>query len=134
MSESARTILVVDDVEENCEILRRRLEKAGYAVETAHNGREGIDRLKRSHIDAVLLDISMPVMDGVTMLGQIQGDPCLSDTPVVMLTAAEDLDTALVCLREGAAGYLTKPFNMEQIRVQLENCFATEQVGRQATA
>ncbi len=131
MSASARTILVVDDVDENCEILQRRLEKAGYVVETARNGKEGLERLRRGRIDAVLLDISMPVMDGVTMLGQIQGDPCFSHTPVVMLTAAEDLDTALVCLREGAAGYLTKPFNMEQIRTQLDNCFA-EGAGHQA--
>lgn len=128
MSDNNCTVLIIEDVAENREILKRRLEKAGYRVETANEGREGLALLKSTLVDLVLLDINMPVMDGMTVLKALREDPTLSKIPVIMLTALDDTKTAMQCLKNGACGYVTKPFNMDQVTQQIRNCI-TQQSG-----
>jgi DNA-binding response OmpR family regulator len=120
------TVLVIDDVEENREILKRRLVKAGYRVETATEGREGLGLLRNTLVDVVLLDINMPIMDGMTVLKALRQDQTLSRIPVIMLTALDDTKTAMQCLKTGACGYVTKPFNMDQVTQQIRNCLAQQ--------
>ncbi len=65
----------------------------------------------------------MPVIDGITLLGYIKEDKLLSHVAVLMVTANDDVKTALQCLKKGACGYITKPYSMEQIKQQIQHCF-----------
>ena len=117
-----KTILIVDDVEENIAILERQLKSQGFTILSATEGPKGIHMLKEQHIDLVLLDINMPVIDGITLLGYIKEDKVLSHVAVLMVTANDDVKTAMQCLKKGACGYITKPYSMEQIKQQIQHC------------
>ncbi len=117
-----KTILIVDDVEENIAILERQLKSQGFTILSATEGPKGIHMLKEQHIDLVLLDINMPVIDGITLLGYIKEDKLLSHVAVLMVTADDNVKTAMQCLKKGACGYITKPYSMEQIKQQIQHC------------
>jgi CheY-like chemotaxis protein len=123
MNNEIGKILVVDDIVENCDILKIRMEKVGYEVDTETDSNQAIDRLRASQYDLVLLDINMPGTSGITLLEQIRGDETFDSVAVIMITAIDDVQVALDCMRKGACGYLTKPFNVDQIRQQINNCF-----------
>lgn len=119
-----KTILIIDDLEDNIEILQHQLSNEGYEkIFTATDGHQGMQILKDEAIDLLLLDINMPELDGITLLGQIRQDDSLSDVAILMVTAVDDVKTALDCLKKGACGYITKPYTMTQINQQIENCF-----------
>lgn len=118
-----QTILIIDDIEENIDILQRQLSAEGFNVLSANEGPKGLHILKHQHIDLLLLDINMPVLDGITLLGNIREDKSLSHVAVLMVTANDDIKTALQCLKKGACGYITKPYSMKQIKQQIELCF-----------
>lgn len=117
-------ILLIDDVEENRTILKLRLEKEGYTVLTASNGKEGLEIVEQEPEDicSIFLDINMPVMDGNTFLSRIKADARLASIPVIITTAMDDTSEVFKLLRAGACGYLAKPFSMDQIRAQLNYC------------
>ena len=121
---SRSRILLIDDVEENRIILKLRLEKEGYTVITASNGKEGLERLEQEWeaLCSIFLDINMPVMDGHTFLNRIKSDSRFANIPIIITTALDETSEVFKSLREGACGYLTKPFSMEQIRAQLNFC------------
>ena len=118
-----KTVLIIDDIQENIDILERRLKNEGFSVLTSNEAPKGLHILKDEKIDLVLLDINMPVLDGFTLLGNIKEDKSISHIPVIMVTANEDVKMSLNCLKKGACGYITKPFSMEQIKQQIDNCF-----------
>jgi len=126
MTIEKRKILLVDDVEENRIILAHRLEKEGFAVITASNGKDGLEKLGKENIDLIFLDINMPVMDGHTFLKTSKSDPRFSTIPIVMISAMDGKGEVIKSMRAGACGYLTKPFSMEQIRTQLNVCLREE--------
>lgn len=101
-------ILVVDDIEENIEIVRVRLEAQGYEIETAGNGREAIEKADRLRPDLILLDIMMPGMDGFEVLSRLKRLPDGGRIPVMVLTGYSD---AVSRARDaGAREVLLKPF------------------------
>ena len=120
--QNKQTLLIIDDVEENIEILERRLNTENFNVLTANEAPKGLHLLKEKHIDLVLLDINMPVLDGITLLGNIRADKTLSHVAVLMVTAIDDVKTAMQCLKKGACGYITKPYSMDQITQQIDQC------------
>jgi class 3 adenylate cyclase len=113
------SILVVDDDPVNRALLLRTLEGLGHRVLTAANGREALDVLQIREPDIVLLDIVMPVMDGVTALERIKGDPALRAVPVIMISAVEDFDSVIRCIELGAEDYLQKPFDAVLLRARI---------------
>lgn len=119
---SSYSVLVVDDSEENCDLLNLKLSRNGHTVKLAYNGQEAIDILNTEKYDLILLDIKMPVMDGVEVLKYMSDDENLSKIPVIMLTAAGEPKTVLKCLRLGAMGYVTKPFDMDEVLNTIQNC------------
>ena len=125
MAEKIEKVLVIDDVEGNLKLLEKYLSREGFTVDTSDNGREGLEKLKQADFDLVLLDIKMPEMDGITTLQEIRKDDGLNRVMVIMATGNDDMNTALQCLRIGAQGYLTKPYNLEQIKQQIQNCHKT---------
>ena len=117
-----RRILVVDDNEINRRVLSRILSN-GYEVTEATNGQLALDilRKERSGISAVLLDLSMPVMDGYEVLRQVHEDNELSQIPIIVTTGNAETDAEVKALSLGANDYIIKPYNPAIIRHRLEN-------------
>jgi CheY-like chemotaxis protein len=112
-------ILVVDDGAENRDVLRRRLERSGHAVETAEHGRRALELLAARPFDLVLLDVMMPELDGFTVLEAIKGDPALRDIPVIMISALDEMPSIVRCIERGAEDFLHKPFDPVLLRARI---------------
>jgi DNA-binding response OmpR family regulator len=110
-------VLVVDDDSDIRRLVRELLERAGYEVVDAPNGRDGLRALYSSSPDLVLLDISMPELDGWQTLERIRD---VSDLPVVMLTARAAELEKVRGLKAGADDYVTKPFGRQELLARVE--------------
>lgn len=115
-------VLVVDDVENNRDVLSRRLKRQGYAVATAENGREALEKLRTETFDLVLLDIMMPEIDGYKVLQRLKADEALRHIPVIMISALSELDSVVRCIGMGAEDYLPKPFNPTLLGARIGAC------------
>ena len=104
-------ILIADDNRVNRLLLGRGLEHKGHTVVFAEHGREALELLRRQHFDLMLLDVIMPELDGYVVLEELQRDVRLRDTPVIVTSALDELDSVVRCLEMGAEDYLTKPVN-----------------------
>ncbi len=111
-----RTILVVDDDAILQEMMRIGLEKAGYRVLQRRNGQEAVTTVREQNPDMVVLDINMPIMDGIEACRRIRG---FSQKPILMLTARKTSDDVVTGLDHGADDYLGKPFNMDELLARL---------------
>jgi diguanylate cyclase (GGDEF)-like protein len=109
------TILVVDDDEAIREYLEVTLQLAGWDVCLAGDGVEALELARRRCADLVLLDVMLPVMDGLTALGRLQADPRTRHLPVVLLSARGDRKDAIAGLDAGADDYLTKPVEPDEL-------------------
>lgn len=113
-------ILVVEDLELQRDMLARRLEKRGYEILFAENGRACLDICRKNPPDVVLMDLSMPVMDGWETTKKMKSQEDLRDIPVIALTAhalSEDRDEAI---RAGCDDYDTKPIEIERLLKKIE--------------
>jgi len=107
----ATKVLVCDDERHIVRLIQVNLEKAGYTVVTAYDGKDGLEKIKAEKPDMVVLDVMMPYMDGFEVLKSLRRDPEFMALPVIMLTAkAQDKDV-FEGYHYGADMYLTKPFN-----------------------
>jgi len=121
MSERRPRILIVDDIDDNVFTLERRLKQFVNSENvSARNGRLAMEALRAGPFDLVLLDVQMPEMDGTAVLEQMKGDMALRDVPVIMVSALDDMDTVLRCIKLGAEDYVQKPFNAELLRARVE--------------
>jgi len=118
---SSFKILVCDDEPHILQILRFTLEKAGYQVATAGNGREALKRVEELHPDLVILDIMMPELSGLDVCRKMREDYRLSQIPVIMLTAKSDLSERVKGLEGGANDYLVKPYSNEELLLRVRN-------------
>jgi CheY-like chemotaxis protein/tRNA A-37 threonylcarbamoyl transferase component Bud32 len=112
-------ILIVDDGAENRDVLRRRLEREGHAVETAENGRRALELVAERPYDLVLLDVLMPELDGYAVLDALKGSPATRDIPVIMISALDELEGIVRCIERGAEDYLHKPFDPVLLRARI---------------
>jgi len=108
----SEAILVVDDDATARDLLRRTLEREGFRVALATNGREALEMARKLRPTAVTLDVMMPGLDGWTVLAQLKADPETCDIPVIMVTMLEDRSLAYSL---GANDYLTKPIDRERL-------------------
>ncbi|HLK57214.1 MAG TPA: response regulator [Chthonomonadaceae bacterium] len=115
-------ILVVDDNRANRDVLSRRLERQGYVVALAENGRQALDAVRAQAFDLVLLDIMMPEMDGYAVLQQLKADEALRHIPIIMISAMTELDSVVRCIEMGAEDYLPKPFNPTLLKARIGAC------------
>ena len=118
---AAAHVLIVDDLEVNRDLLARRVGRLGHSHAFAVSGRDALERLREAKFDLVLLDITMPEMDGYEALAQMKADPLLAHIPVVMVTAIDGVDSVVRCLELGAEDYITKPFNPVVLRARVES-------------
>jgi sigma-B regulation protein RsbU (phosphoserine phosphatase) len=112
-------ILVVDDNEENCQTLSRRLLRHRHSVAIVYNGMDALSRLRESPFDLVLLDVLMPGLDGYEVLRLIKTDSDLRHIPVIMVSALDEIESVVHCIESGAEDYLPKPFNPTLLRARI---------------
>jgi len=106
-----KKILAVDDEKHIVRLVQVNLERAGYTVVTANDGKEALQKVSDENPDLVVLDVMMPYMDGFEVLQNLRRNPSTRDIPVIMLTAkAQDADV-FKGWQSGVDCYLTKPFN-----------------------
>ena len=108
-------VLLVDDNLLNQEVGRELLKEAGAVVTLANNGQEAIDWLLKAHFDCVLMDIQMPVMDGLEATRQIRANPALSCMPVIGLTADAGQEGQQRCFEAGMNAFVSKPFDPDRL-------------------
>jgi two-component system cell cycle response regulator len=108
-------ILVADDEPVNLALIRRRLEWEDYRVETAEDGGQAVEAAKRVLPDLIILDVMMPVLDGLGACRLLKEDPSTRDIPVIFLSALDDTDTKVNGLSLGANDYISKPFRVEEL-------------------
>lgn len=111
-----KKILAVDDTEIMLEIIKVQLEKEGYDVQTCADPEVAMQRITNEHFDLILLDIMMPGTSGLEVLKFAKQQAINQLTPVVMLTAKDDMSSVRDCLTNGALEYLTKPFNIVSVK------------------
>lgn len=107
-------ILIVDDDSSIAGMLGEHLAEWGYEVFHASNGREGLQMVKSHFIDGILLDLEMPVMDGWTMLDELRWRN--DDVPVMVMSGEVSVESMRSLLCEGAQGFLTKPFHLQDLQ------------------
>ncbi|MEE2828447.1 MAG: sigma-54 dependent transcriptional regulator [Myxococcota bacterium] len=118
MIDGAAEILVVDDEESNLKVLRRLLEKAGYAVSLAASGPEALETLRTQQPELLLTDLKMPGMDGLELLRAAR--TVAPSTEVILMTAFGTVEIAVAAMREGAYDFVSKPLNRHEILKSLE--------------
>ena len=115
-----KRILIIDDESDIREVAQVSLELVGhFEVFTAANGREGVEAARLHQPDAILLDVTMPELDGPATLAQLHSDPATTAIPVVFLTAKTQTAERAQLAQRGAAGILTKPFDPLKLAEQL---------------
>jgi adenylate cyclase len=112
-------ILVVDDNAGNRDMLSRRLEREGYSVDTAENGRAALEKLETGAFDLVLLDIVMPELDGFAVLQSIRANQRWKEVAVIMISALDEIRSVVRCIEMGAEDYLPKPFDPVLLRARI---------------
>ncbi len=116
------TILVVDDDAAMRDYLKEDLEREGFTVELANDGRAGLERVKRGGVDLVVSDVKMPEIDGLDLLREIRAvEPC---PYVITITAFGSIDTAIRAVKLGAYDFLIKPFEMDRLLLTIDKALA----------
>jgi two-component system cell cycle response regulator DivK len=112
-------VLIAEDYAINRELLRELLEARGYTVVVASNGQEALDMIERAQPDILLLDLSMPVLDGFAVVRKIRDNPRLAALPVMAVTAYAMQGDRENVLNSGFDGYLSKPVNSRSLDEEL---------------
>ncbi len=112
-----QTILIVDDEENICELIRLYVEKEGYRAMIATNGQEAMDKFRTEKPDMVLLDIMLPIKDGWQVCREIRA---IDDTPIIMLTAKGETFDKVLGLELGADDYMVKPFEPKELLARMK--------------
>lgn len=108
-----RSILIADDEVNLCRILEAELGSVGYSVTAVHDGAQAVEHALKHDFDMIVLDIRMPVMDGISALQSIRRER--KDTPIIIITAYESQDTMASALSMGATACVNKPFDLDSL-------------------
>lgn len=119
MQELPEKILIVDDEPDIIEFISYNLKSKGYLIETANNGVEAIRKAKTFRPDLILLDMMMPLKDGLTTLKELRIMPDFEEVPVIFLTAMRDEKSEITGLQTGADDYITKPIKPELLATRV---------------
>lgn len=122
---SNKTILLADDDENLRRVLEFQLQEAEYTVLTASDGAEALDLFTTNDIDSVITDLRMPKVSGLELLEKIK--ELNAETPVIVVTAFGEVETAVAAVKAGAFDYINKPFNRDEILLTLERALSFSQ-------
>ena len=122
MQDNSYRILVVDDEQDLCEILKFNLETDGYAVETANSAEEALT-LPINSFDLLLLDVMMGGMSGFALAKKLKADPATAHIPIIFLTARDTENDTVTGFNLGADDYISKPFSIREVLVRVYKLF-----------
>jgi two-component system alkaline phosphatase synthesis response regulator PhoP/two-component system response regulator VicR len=125
MTDGKRKILLADDEEDIKVIVQMYLETIGYDVVTAFDGLDAVEKAKEIKPDLILMDIMMPVIDGIEVTRQLKSQDETRDIPVVMLTAAAQSTMVDRAMKAGAADYISKPFEPDALKTVIDGILNT---------
>ena len=108
---AAATVLLVEDTEDNRQMMHRLLEMSGFNVVEATNGKEAVEVASKVHPQIILMDLSLPIIDGLAATRQIRNQPELTRVPIVAVSAHDTADFHSEALSAGCDAYVTKPIN-----------------------
>jgi len=111
----AARILAVDDEPELTELMQFHLVRAGHAVDTAANGWEALDCVRKNRPDIILLDLMLPDLDGFGVCEILRRDPLTATIPIIIVSAWASTDSRHLGLELGALDYITKPFSPQEL-------------------
>ncbi|TFH46653.1 MAG: response regulator [ANME-2 cluster archaeon] len=117
-----KNILIIEDNEEMRQILVKILTKEGYIVDSAENGKIGIEKIMEKDFDVVLTDIIMPALGGMDVLQEIKR--VKPKIRVIMMTAFGTIENAVEAIKVGASDYITKPFKKDEVQIKIRRVFA----------
>lgn len=118
MEENMKRILVVDDEQDLCEILKFNLETEGYEVETANSAEEALE-MDIASFDLLLLDVMMGGMSGFQLAKQLKDNPMTANVPIIFLTARDTENDTVTGFNIGADDYISKPFSIREVMVRM---------------
>jgi putative two-component system response regulator len=118
--ENRRRIMVVDDQPVNLKLMEEVLSEHGFSVSSFPRGRLALAAATKNPPDLILLDVTMPEMDGFEVCRRLRSDPALSKIPVIFLSALEETKDKLEAFKSGGVDFITKPFDAEEIRARIE--------------
>ncbi|MGB2879775.1 MAG: diguanylate cyclase [Candidatus Omnitrophota bacterium] len=123
-TEEKTMILVVDDEAEILDLLDRVLKKAGYKVTTALNGEEALEKISKETPSLILLDIMMPVMDGIEVKNKLNEDSSTASIPVIFLTSRSTISDKVKGFNLGIDDYITKPFEFKELLARVTSALS----------
>jgi len=115
-----KTLLIVDDLPANVDVVLGFLTGAGYRVLVSDSGKRALEQLNLALPDIILLDLMMPEMDGIETCKRIKANPEWNRIPVIMMTAADELSKKLAAFRAGAVDFVTKPVQPEEVQARVQ--------------
>ncbi|MBQ9406419.1 MAG: response regulator [Desulfovibrio sp.] len=124
-----KKLLLVDDEKEVTRILSKRLQRRMYACDTAGNGQEALEAMQRFPYRVVIMDVQMPIMDGITALQALH--KTWPDTQVILLSGHADMQLAVQAMSSGAFSYIMKPVEFEELLFKIEDAFMQFQIETQ---
>ncbi len=110
-------VLIVDDEQVVCDLLHDELSERGYLCTTVLSGDDALGKLAKQDFDVVLLDIRLPGMSGMEVLREIWLNH--GNTATIMITAVNDVDTAVEAMKLGASDYIVKPFDLDRVNTSI---------------
>ena len=122
MDDTGYSLLRAEDNGRNRDLLSGSLERQGYRVTVAVDGRQALEIMNREEFNLVLLDIMLPEMNGYEVLEHLKADQALSHIPVIITTGLDEADGKARCIELGAEDYLTKPFNPVILKSRISDC------------
>jgi putative two-component system response regulator len=122
-------ILIVDDEDRNIKLITTVMEQSGYRTQSSHNGVEAFEKAKEFTPDLIFLDILMPGMDGFETCRKLREESVTKDIPVVMITGLDDRESKIKSLEAGANDFLTKPFDITELKVRARNLLKIKEFG-----
>lgn len=120
MNPEEQSILIVDDVPKNIQLLGSILKQENYDLEYATSGKEALEWLASKNFDLILLDIMMPEIDGIELCKRIKQNPSTREISVIFLTAKADAQSIINGFEAGAVDYITKPFNIRELLMRVK--------------
>ncbi len=122
--DEAPKILLVEDTEDNRQMMKKLLEMSGYQVVEATNGREAVEFAARVKPQIILMDLSLPFIDGLAATRQIRSLPGLSDVPIIAVSAHDSADFHSHALEAGCNAYITKPIDFPELEETVNSLLA----------
>ena len=116
---SKKRIVIVEDEKDMADLVARRLTREGYTVETASDGSAGLDKVRSRLPDLALVDIMLPRMSGLDLLGELRKEPRTANIPVIIMTAKGEESDVVLGLHLGADDYVVKPFSLSVLTARI---------------